>query len=108
VLGYRPAPLQVSWLGYPHSLGLPSIDAILVDPYLMPPDRSLLLEEPLMLPESWLCLGRLVFNDIPIEPGLPDERAGRLTFGTMNNPYKYTPATFALWAAVLRATPGSR
>lgn len=108
VLSHRPAPIQASWLGYPHSLGLPSIDRILVDPYLLPPDPALLLEKPLILPEAWVTVGRAGFGDVAITEGLPEERAGRLTFGTMNNPYKYTSETLALWAAVLRETPGSR
>lgn len=108
VLSHRPAPMQASWLGYPHSLGLPSIDRILVDPYLLPPDPALLLEKPLILPEAWVTVGRAGFGDGAITEGLPEERAGHLTFGTMNNPYKYTAETLALWAAVLRETPGSR
>ena len=108
VLSYRTAPMQASWLGYPHSLGLPSIDRILVDPYLLPPDPALLLEQPLILPEAWVTVGRAGFGEVAITEGLPDERAGHLTFGTMNNPYKYTSETFALWAAVLRETPRSR
>ena len=108
VMGYRPAPVQVSWLGYPHSCGLPSVDYILVDPYLVPEDPSLLIEKPFMVPESWVVLGRLGFRDLPIDPGLPQDRAGFLTFGTMNNPYKYTRETFALWAAVMNQVPDSR
>src|SRR5207244_4194773 len=58
--------------------------------------------------ESWVCLGRLGFGEEPIEPGLPSDRQGAVTFGTMNNPYKYTPEVFALWAQVLRRVPGAR
>ena len=108
VLSYRAAAMQASWLGYPHSLGLPSIDRILVDPYLLPPDPALLLEQPLVLPEAWVTVGRAGFGEMPITEGLPEVRAGHLTFGTMNNPYKYTAERFALWAAVLCETPGSR
>jgi len=108
VMAHQPAPVQVSWLGYPHSSGLSRIGHILVDPYLRPPDPRLLLERPFEMPSSWVSLGRLGFADQPILPGLPEERAGRLTFGTMNNPYKYAPEAIALWARVLRRVPGSR
>jgi protein O-GlcNAc transferase len=108
VMAHQPAPVQVSWLGYPHSSGLSRIGYILVDPYLKPPDPRLLLEHPLEMPSSWVCLGRLGFADQPIVPGLPEERAGRLTFGTMNNPYKYSPDAVALWARVLHRVPDSR
>ena len=48
------------------------------------------------------------FRDVPIEASLPEERRGALTFGTMNNPYKFTRACLDAWAAVLRAVPASR
>ncbi|HEX4369454.1 MAG TPA: NAD-dependent epimerase/dehydratase family protein [Rhodopila sp.] len=108
VMAHQPAPVQVSWLGYPHSSGLSRIGYILVDPYLKPPDPRLLLERPFEMPASWVSLGPLGFTDHPILPGLPEERAGRLTFGTMNNPYKYAPDSIALWARVLHRVPGSR
>ncbi len=108
VMAHQPAPIQVSWLGYPHSAGLSRIAHILVDPYLKPPDARLLLEQPFEMPASWVCLGPLGFTDRPILPTLPEERTGRITFGTMNNPYKYSPEAFGLWARVLQCVPGSR
>jgi predicted O-linked N-acetylglucosamine transferase (SPINDLY family) len=108
LMAYKAAPVQVSWLGYPHSAGLESIDRILVDPWVKPADPALLIEQPFQMPESWVCLGRLGFREEPIEPGLPSDRREVVTFGTMNNPYKYSPALFALWADVLRRVPGSR
>jgi protein O-GlcNAc transferase len=108
VMAHRAAPVQASWLGYPHSAGLETIDYILVDPYIRPQDSALLIEKPLEMPESWVSLGRLGFRDEPIDPALPEERQGALTFGTMNNPYKYTPELFALWAAAMRDVAKSR
>ena len=109
VMAWRPAPIGVSWLGYPHSAGLATIDHILVDPWIKPEDPALLIEQPFELDYSWMTLGRLGFNDRhAIEPGTPEQRTGRLTFGTMNNPYKYRPQTLAAWAEVVRRVPGSR
>jgi protein O-GlcNAc transferase len=108
VMAHQPAPVQVSWLGYPHSSGLSRIGYILIDPYLKPPDPRMLLEQPFEMPSSWVCLGPLGFANQPIEPRLPEERFGRLTFGTMNNPYKYSPDAIALWARVLHRVPESR
>jgi protein O-GlcNAc transferase len=107
VMAYQPVPVQVSWLGYPHSSGLGRIGHILVDPYLRPPDPRLLIEQPFEMPSSWVSLGNLGFGDQPIAPGVPEDRHRRITFGTMNNPYKYAPETFALWAAVMNRVPGS-
>ncbi|WP_372622865.1 tetratricopeptide repeat protein [Falsiroseomonas sp.] len=109
VMAYRPARIGASWLGYPHSAGLEAIDYILTDPFIRPDDPRLRIEQPFEMPESWVTLGRLGFSDrMPILDGLPEERQGALTFGTMNNPYKYTLRCVDAWAAVLRAVPGSR
>ena len=108
VMAYHAAPRQVSWLGYPHSAGIGEIDYILVDPYIKPDDPALLIEKPFIMPESWVVLGRLGFREEPIETGIPADRNGFVTFGTMNNPYKYTPALFQLWADVMNRVPGSR
>jgi predicted O-linked N-acetylglucosamine transferase (SPINDLY family) len=108
VMARRPARLGASWLGYPHSAGLEEIDLILVDPYIKPEDPRLLIERPFEMPESWVCLSRLGFHEEPILDSLPEERRGALTFGTANNPYKFTPRCLDAWAAVLRAVPDSR
>ncbi|HLZ74992.1 tetratricopeptide repeat protein [Phenylobacterium sp.] len=110
VMAYRPAPKQGSWLGYPHSAGLSSIDYLITDPYNTPPRRDLLVEQPLMMPKSWIALGRMVFSDRQeITPGLPQDRnGGVLTFGTANNPHKYNREMVEVWSQVLAATPGSR
>jgi protein O-GlcNAc transferase len=109
VMAYRAAPLQASWMGYPHSAGLSTIDYLICDPFNTPPDPKLLLEKPLVMPHCWIALGRMVFSDgHVIEPGLPEERAGHITFGTANNPHKYNRETFALWSQVMQAVPGSR
>lgn len=107
VMAYRPARIGASWLGYPHSAGLETIDYIVVDPYILPSDPRLLIERPFELPETWVVLGRNNFADVAIEGGLPEDRRGRLTFGTANNPYKITKACLDCWAAVLRRVPGS-
>jgi predicted O-linked N-acetylglucosamine transferase (SPINDLY family) len=107
VMAWRPARLGASWLGYPHSSGLEQIDLILTDPYIRPEDARLLIERPFEMPESWVALSRL-FVPHEIAEGTPEGRKGHLTFGTANNPYKYTPACLDAWARVLRAVPGSR
>jgi predicted O-linked N-acetylglucosamine transferase (SPINDLY family) len=109
VMAYRPAPKQASWLGYPHSAGLSTIDYLITDPYNTPPRRDLLVEEPLVMPKSWIALGRMIFSDAHvITPGLPEARNGAITFGTANNPHKYNREMIEIWSQVLRETPGSR
>ena len=109
VMAWRPAPRQASWLGYPHSAGLEAIDNLIVDPWNMPPDRSLLVETPLVMPRSWIALGPATFNDeATIEPEPPETRTAVLTFGTANNTYKYTPESLRTWAQITAAVPGAR
>ncbi len=108
LMAHRPAPVQASWLGYPHSSGIEAIDYMLVDPYLLPDDSTLLIERPLTLAHSWVCLDPRAYSEnIEIELGIPEERAGHITFGTANNPYKYSPELIALWANVMGQVPDS-
>jgi len=109
VMAWRPAPRQASWLGYPHSAGLSTIDYLVVDPYVMPERPELILEKPLMLPNAWYPLGAFHFRPDPaVDPVPPVKRNGYVTFGTANNPQKYTPRVIAAWTRVLSATPHSR
>jgi protein O-GlcNAc transferase len=109
VMAYRPARLGASWLGYPHSAGLSTIDYIILDPHLVPEDRSLILEEPMIMPHTWLALGRRAFSETyEISSGVPEDRTGHITFGTANNPHKYNEATLRTWARVVAAVPGSK
>ena len=108
VMAWRPARLQASWLGYPHSAGPETIDYLVVDPYNRPTDDALLIEKPLVLPRSWVVLGQLGFSDhMTIEPGLPETRRGYFTFGTMNNPYKYTRDVLDTWARITAKHDGA-
>jgi predicted O-linked N-acetylglucosamine transferase (SPINDLY family) len=109
VMAYKPAPIQASWLGYPHSAGLETIDRILVDPFINPPDPKLLIEKPFLMPHSWVAMGRLGFNEAEaINPVLPSERNGYVTYGTANNPYKYSPKVLETWARITAATENAR
>ena len=104
-VAYKPAPVQMSWLGYPFTCGLKAIDYVIMDRFVKPADEGLLVEEPLVMPEGWVCFGE--FPDVEITQGLPADRNGRITFGTLNNPYKLTPEMIALWAQVMNRVPGS-
>jgi predicted O-linked N-acetylglucosamine transferase (SPINDLY family) len=109
VMAWRPAPRQASWLGYPHSAGLETIDRIVTDPFLTPESPDLLVERPLELAHSWVGLRTPGFGPLPdIDPTTPEERNGFVTFGTMNNPWKYTAALIDTWAEIVHAVPGAR
>ena len=107
MLAKRVAPVQVSFLGYPHSTGVPNIDAMLADPMVAPPgSEGLFTERVLRLPHTVFCYAPEV--DYPF-PAYGDKHLQRpLTFGSFNNVPKLTPHTLQLWARVLEAVPGSR
>lgn len=109
VFARKPAPLQITWLGYPGTTGLATIDYRLTDPYLDPPSAandSLYSERSYRLPKTFWCYDPLATG--PAVNLLPAERNGYVTFGCLNNFCKVTGPTLRLWAAVLRAIPGSR
>lgn len=105
-LAYKPAPVQMSWFGFPFTSGLKAIDYAILDQFVKPLDDSTMVEEPLVMPDAWICFG--TFKDVPIDPTLPMERNGYVTFGTLNNSYKYDRETIALWAKVMAQVPNSR
>jgi len=106
VLAYRPAPVQIEWLGYPFTCGMPQIDYMVTDRFIRPTRDDLLVETPLELPGAWIC-----FTDMgraEVDPTPPCVKTGAVTFGTLNNPYKFTREAVAVWARVMNEVPGSR
>lgn len=109
VVAWRPAPVQISWLGYPFTSTLKAMDYIMMDRFIKPIGDGGLLEKPLVMPGSWLTFGEgSLFEPIEINPEPPMAKDGVVTFGTLNNTYKYSPKVFALWAEVMKAVPNSR
>lgn len=109
VFAHKPAPVQVTWLGYPGSTGLGAIDYRLSDPYLDPAgmDESIYSERTIRLPDTFWCYDPLDDRSIPVAP-LPARANGFITFGCLNNFCKTNDATFAAWAKVLLQVPNSR
>jgi predicted O-linked N-acetylglucosamine transferase (SPINDLY family) len=107
VLAQRVAPVQVSFLGYPGSTGVPNIDWLLADAVVVPPEHDALCTERVYrLPNTVFCYAPEVDYPYPVIDAAKAERP--LTFGSFNNVPKLTPHTMALWAQVLARVPGSR
>jgi predicted O-linked N-acetylglucosamine transferase (SPINDLY family) len=104
----RPAPVQVTWLGYPGTTGLTTIDYRLTDPYLDPPGLfdTFYSEESYRLPDTFWCYDPR--SDQPAVNALPAEETGWITFGCLNNFCKVNDDCLALWARVLSAVPQSQ
>jgi predicted O-linked N-acetylglucosamine transferase (SPINDLY family) len=109
VFARKPAPVQVTWLGYPGSTGLSTIDYRLSDSYLDPPgmDESVYSEKTIRLPGSFWCYDPLDANPPAVGP-LPAVANGYVTFGCLNNFCKVNVVVLRLWAKVLHAVPASR
>ena len=103
----KPAPVQMSWLGYMGTTGLRAVDYFIADEILLPRDtfQSQFTEELIYLPVA-----------APFEPvagapqvaPLPALTNGYVTFGSFNRASKLTGRTMHLWARVLHAVPGAR
>jgi predicted O-linked N-acetylglucosamine transferase (SPINDLY family) len=106
-LVYRPAPVQIGYLGYPFSYGLEEFDFHISDPWIDGPDNdSYFVEKTIRMPQSFLSFGELYEQNIdPIAPRLKN---GFITFGSLNNTYKLNRKTVELWARILHRVPGSR
>ncbi|MDP0499602.1 MAG: tetratricopeptide repeat protein [Verrucomicrobiota bacterium JB022] len=104
----RPAPLRVSWLGYPNTTGLNAMQYRLVDAVVEPEGEAdkFSSERVVRLPEGFHCF-RLPQEAPEVSP-LPAETNGFLTFGSFNNSSKITPQVTEAWARVLLAVPNSR
>jgi predicted O-linked N-acetylglucosamine transferase (SPINDLY family) len=103
----KPAPVQVSWIGYPATTGLEAIDYHLADRFGAP--EGLLdhqyVEKIVRLPSSAVFMPP---QHCPPVNGLPAQHNGYITFGSFNRLNKLRQDVIALWARVLRADPTSR
>ncbi len=107
VFARKPAPVQVTWMGYPNTTGLAAMDYRLTDAYLDPIGKTeqLSTEELVRLPVSACFRPPLESPDIGDLPAL---EAGYVTFASFNNFSKVTQNVMATWARILRAVNGSR
>lgn len=108
ILAYRPAPLQLHWLGFPGTLGCPFIDYFIADTTVLPPSlRPDFSENILYLPNSYQCNDR----KRPLPTALPRSVYGlpdhALVFASFNQTYKLHPNLLQIWAHILQQTPQS-
>ena len=105
----RLAPVQVSYLGYPGTIGADFLDYILADATVLPMDQQRFYDEKIVhLPDSYQANDdrRVIAPGAPLraEAGLP---ADGFVYCCFNNAYKVTPEVFASWMRILNAVPGS-
>jgi protein O-GlcNAc transferase len=109
ILAYRPAPIQVAYLGYPGPLSLDFIDYVIADRIVLPfKEQAFYRERIVHLPDSYQVNDRTrpIAVRVPArrEEGLPDEA---LVLCCFNHNWKITAAIFDIWMRLLRALDGS-
>ncbi len=103
----KPAPVQITWLGYPDTTGLESMDYRITDQQADPIGMTehLHSEQLLRLP-SFLCYEPPEYTPEVAPP--PVLKSGAVTFGSFNNFMKISPETIETWSKILRTVPGSK
>jgi protein O-GlcNAc transferase len=105
---HRPAPVQVTYLGYPNTTGVEAIGYRIVDSHTDPPGADAWCTERLLrLDPCFLCYKPPPHSPEPITM-LPSAATGHVTFGSFNTLIKLSDATVELWARVLDTVQGSR
>jgi protein O-GlcNAc transferase len=108
VFARKPAPVQVSWIGYPATTGLQAMDYKIVDGYTDPSGltEQFYTERLIRLPETFLCYRPV--EDSPEIGESPCLTSGHITFGSFNNYPKVSSEVLLLWIKILKGVTGSR
>ncbi|HXA46619.1 MAG TPA: tetratricopeptide repeat protein, partial [Burkholderiaceae bacterium] len=107
MFAWKPAPVQVTWLGYFATTGVKQIDYLIADPWTLPnAEENHFTEQIWRLPETRLCF-TAPNNDVSVSP-LPASRNGFITFGCFNNLSKMSDDVVRVWSAIMHAVPDSR
>jgi predicted O-linked N-acetylglucosamine transferase (SPINDLY family) len=108
MLAWRPAPIQITYLGLPATTGLPFIDYVIADRFLIPESaRPFYSEEPLYMPDVYQVSDRQRRHAAAPSRsscGLPEDA---FVFCSFNNNYKITPEVFQTWMRIVQRVPGS-
>lgn len=107
VFAKKPAPIQMSWIGYFDTAGMEAIDYIIADKFLIPEgDEKYYVEKPLRLPGSYVAMLRPEAKIAVTE--LPARKNGYITFGSFNNSRKLNKNLIKIWAEILEKVPNSK
>ncbi|MFZ6744421.1 tetratricopeptide repeat protein [Undibacterium sp. JH2W] len=111
VFAFKPAPLQISWLGYFATTGVPGIDYVLADHISVPAQHEEYFSEKIWyLPGTRLCLTPPTMQTemTLAENPLPAIRNGYITFGSFQSIAKLNDFTLDLWSEVLQSLPDAK
>jgi len=106
VMAFKPAPVQISYLGYPNTTGLDTVDFRITDQHCDPENGTQYVEELLKMPSTFLCVSNM--PDVYREEPSPVESNGFITFGSFNDIRKINPTVIKAWAEVMMNVTDSR
>lgn len=103
----KPAPIQMKWVGYAGSTGLKAIDYLIADRFHIPVEFDDSYREQIVrLSHAYVCYEPPDYAP-PVAPS-PAIKNGHITFGSCNQPIKYTVEVVQAWSRLLNEVPGSR
>lgn len=105
VMSKKPAPIQMTYLGYPNTTGLTSVDYRITDRIADPPDTKQMFSEKLIyMPRTFICYTvSIKLEDIPIRYN----KRNFITFGVMNKLNKHNKVAVEVWSEILKRVPNS-
>jgi predicted O-linked N-acetylglucosamine transferase (SPINDLY family) len=107
VFARKPAPIQITWIGYEGTTGLAAMDYLIADRFVIPEGTERYYRERVLrMPNGYLCYDPPDAAP-PVGPP-PSIENGYATFGSFNNLAKITPEVVAVWAEILRRVPAAR
>ena len=108
IIARGPAPIQITWLGYPGTTAIPYNDYVIADDFILPKElEPFFTEKPLRLPRLFQVSDTTrAFGPVRSRAfyGLPEDS---FVFCAFNNNYKITPEMFESWLRILKSAPNS-
>jgi len=109
ILLHRPAPVQVSFLGFPGTMGMPFLDYVIADRIVIPEEQQKFYDEKVVyLPDTYMPndSGRPIAQITPSRTAAGLPQTG-FVFACHNSEHKLSPEIFAVWMRILRSVEGS-
>jgi predicted O-linked N-acetylglucosamine transferase (SPINDLY family) len=105
VMAKKPAPVQMTYLGYPNSTGLKTIDYRITDKYADPVDTKQFYSEKLIrMPRCFICFD--IGSDLSAIPINPVQKS-QIVFGVFNKFHKYNDESYKVWNRIIMSVPNS-
>ena len=107
ICAFKPAPVQISYLGYPGTTGAEFIDYLIADQTVIPTEDKIHYSEDIIyLPDCFMVADRAPIANLPSKTGCGLPEKGFI-FCSFNTPFKIEPVMFKVWMDILKAIPNA-